>query len=77
MEERMRELDTQLTFTPRQDVWVEFEGLEHAGIVEKVDNGWARCKIVTDPAWDYGSISARLAPYSTVAVLTTQLKPRD
>lgn len=61
---------------PGDDVWVDFEGLEHAGTIEKIDHGWARCKIITDPEWDYGSITARIAPYTTVAVQTTRIRPR-
>lgn len=59
------------------DVWVEFEGQEHPGEVLKVERGgWVRCVILTDPSWDYGTISARLAPLSTVAVPSGRVRER-
>ncbi|AQT25913.1 hypothetical protein SimranZ1_101 [Mycobacterium phage SimranZ1] len=32
--------------------------------------------IVIDPEYDYGSITPRLTPHSTVAVKTTHIRPK-
>lgn len=62
---------------PGDDVWVYFDGLEHEGTIEKIQaGGWARCSIAIDPEYDYGSITPRLAPHSTVAVKTTHIRPK-
>ncbi|HEY8353526.1 MAG TPA: hypothetical protein VIK69_00750 [Methylophilaceae bacterium] len=61
-----------------QPVWVEFDGITHMGVVERIDHGWARCSILIDPLADYGVITERMSvPQSTVMVRTTKLKPRE
>lgn len=65
-----------MTFAKGQDVWVDFDGLEHAGHIDKIDHGWAICTIQTDCEWDYGSGTERLAPHQTVAVMATRVRPR-
>ncbi|QBP31581.1 hypothetical protein SEA_CORNUCOPIA_103 [Mycobacterium phage Cornucopia] len=62
---------------PGDDVWVDFDGLEHEGVVEKIQAcGWVRCAIAIDPEYDYGSVTPRLTPHITVAVKTTRIRPR-
>ena len=53
---------------------VAFGGRDHSGEVIRHSNGWVVCRIVTDPLWDYGSLSARLDPVSTVCVRETDVR---
>ena len=55
-------------FKTGDDVIVKFDGYHHAGEVEKVEHGWVYCRIAIDVVGDYGSITPRLAPHSTVCV---------
>ena len=65
-------------FEPNQDVIVEFDGLEHRGIVEqKMGKGWVRCKIRIDPLADYGSITARMGVTSVVCVREQDVRHAD
>lgn len=59
------------------DVWVEFEGNEWPGVVEKVDGGWVRAVIEVDPEWDFGSLSARMSVHQTVAVRAGEVRARE
>lgn len=63
---------------PREDVWVDFEGHEWAGIVLKVEtSGYLLCRIhVDDPEWDFGSASGRVMPQQIVAVRSGHVRPR-
>ena len=54
--------------TPGQDVLVDFAGQTHRGVVIAQHGQWLLCKIHTDWAWDYGSITDRLDPEQTVCV---------
>mgnify|MGYP005802246641 CR=1 FL=1 len=65
-----------MAFNPGDDVWVEFEHEEHPGEVLKVENGWVMATIQTDPDWDYGSLTARMAPHQTVAVKLGRVRER-
>lgn len=56
------------SFSVGQDVIVTFDGVKHQGHIEKIENGWIHCLIAIKAAEDYGSISARLSPQSTVCV---------
>lgn len=62
-------------YQPGQDITVLFDGIEHRGELEKIENGWYHCRIIIDPAGDYGSITARLAPQSTVCVRADCVRP--
>jgi hypothetical protein len=65
-------------FTVGQDVVVEFDGLEHVGVIEQpMGKGWLRCKIRIDPLADYGSIAPRLAVDSVVCVRETDVRMAD
>jgi hypothetical protein len=67
-----------MTFTPGDPVWVDFDGLTHRGVIEKVEpHGWLRCRILIDVLADYSSITPRLAPHSTVCVRDTEVKHAD
>lgn len=55
-------------FRTGDDVIVTFDGIDHAGEVERAEHGWVHCRIVIDTTGDYGSITPRLAPQSTVCV---------
>lgn len=62
-------------YQPGQDVTVTFDGIDHKGEIERIENGWYYCRIVVDPLGDYGSITPRLAPQSTVCVRPNSIKP--
>jgi hypothetical protein len=47
---------------------VDFDGLEHVAEILRVERGWVTAVIQVDPDADYGSLSPRLAPHSTVCV---------
>lgn len=66
-----------MKYQPGDDVLVDFDGRETRGEILSVSakTGYVLCNVIIDPAWDYGSITARLAPVSTVAVRPNQLKP--
>lgn len=55
-------------FRPGDDVIVTFDGQESPGEVIRADHGWVMCNILVDPQDDYGNITARMAPQSTVCV---------
>jgi hypothetical protein len=57
-----------------QDVIVTFDGVEHQGHIEKIETGWIHCRIAIKAAEDYGSISARLSPHSTVCVRESDVR---
>jgi hypothetical protein len=62
-------------YTPGDDVIVKFDGIDHAGEVEKVEHGWIHCRITIETAGDYGSITPRLSPQSTVCVRRDDVRP--
>ena len=51
-----------------QDVIVTFDDLTHHGHIEKIEGGWIYCRILIGSADDYGSITPRLSPHTTVCV---------
>lgn len=59
------------------DVIVTFDGIDHPAEIERIENGWCYCRIAIDPAADYGSLTPRLAPESTVCVRTKWVRPCD
>lgn len=62
-------------FNPGDDVVVEFDGLEHAGVVEQcMGKGWLRCKIRIDSSADYGNMTPRLGVESVVCVRETDVR---
>jgi hypothetical protein len=62
---------------PGDDVWVEFEGNDWPGTVEKIEgSGYVRCRIHVDPEWDFGCASARFMSEQTVAVRATHIRAR-
>jgi hypothetical protein len=61
-------------FKPGDDVVVAFDGIDSAGVVEKVTNGWVTARIVTDCLADYGSITARMSPHSIVCVRDSDVR---
>lgn len=68
------------TYKPAKndDVWVDFEGNEWPGVVEKREpSGYIRCRIQVDPEWDFGRGGARVMPEQTVAVRSTHVRPRS
>ncbi len=64
-----------MTYQIGQDVTVMFDGIEHQAEIENVGNGWYLCRIIIDPAGDYGPVTAQLAPMSTVCVRPDAIKP--
>lgn len=65
-----------MTFPPGTDVIVSFKDHEAHGVVLSHVRGWVMAQIATDPEWDYGVISARLAPHSTVCVPERDVRER-
>jgi hypothetical protein len=64
------------TYIAGQDIVVNFQGIEHQGHVENIErNGWIRCRIAIQPVADYGAITARMAPHSTVCVRASDVRP--
>lgn len=57
-----------MSFKPGDDVLVIFEEREARGVVLTYQRGYVMATIEIDPEWDYGSVSARLTPHSTVCV---------
>lgn len=55
-------------FQPGDDVIVTFDGQDSPGEVIRSSSGWVMCNILVDPEADYGNITARMAPQSTVCV---------
>lgn len=67
-----------MTFEPGDSVIVDFDGLEHPGVVEQaMGKSWIRCKIRIDPSADYGSITPRLGIESVVCVRETDVRPAE
>lgn len=56
-----------------QDVIVTFDGVEHQGHIEKIETGWIHCRITIGDD-DYGSITPRLSPQSTVCVRESDVR---
>lgn len=63
-----------MIYSSGDDVVVEFEGREHSGEVVRHTGGYVMCLIDIDPEWDYGSLSARLDPRSTVCVRESNVR---
>lgn len=64
-----------MKYKPGDDVIVDFDGRESPGEVLRASNGWVTAVIAIDPTWDYGQISPRLAPHSTVCVRESRVRP--
>lgn len=64
-------------FRQGDDVYVDFDGVEHYGHVEKIERGWIVATVQLDPLEDYGTASARLAPYQTVCVPASRVRIRE
>jgi len=60
-----------------QDVWVTFCGVRSRGEVigHGRTSGYVMCRYMIDPTADYGGITARLDPVSTVCVRESDLEP--
>lgn len=63
-----------INYQPGQDITVTFDGIDHPAEIEKIEHGWYHCRITIDPTGDYGSITPRLAPQSTVCVRANHIK---
>lgn len=66
-----------MTFNPGDDVWIDFEGQDHAGTVLKDEAGWVRAEMLVDSEWDYGGGGEKMAPMQTVAVRNCRVRVRD
>ena len=66
-------------FSVGDDVVVDFAGIQHQGeVIEQRRSGYVMVRIIlADPAWDYGSIGARLDPESTVCVKLTNVRHKS
>ena len=56
------------------EVLIEFCGVEVPGRVISEMHGWVNAQVGIGPDGDYGAISARLAPVSTVCVPATRVR---
>lgn len=63
------------TYSAGDSVTVEFMGIDHQGEVLWQSRGWTVCVIEPDPLADYGSITARLNPRTTVCVPDARVRP--
>lgn len=66
-----------MKYTHGELVIVDFCGREHPGEVVRESNGWVMCRIMVDPLWDYGGISPRMDPVSTVCVSHSRVRHAD
>lgn len=59
------------------DVVIEFENFDHVAVIERIENDWCFATMAIDPELDYGSATARLAPYQTVCVHLSSVRYPD
>lgn len=66
-----------MKYQPGDDVWVTFHGVRSRGEVLALagHSGYVLCRYMIDPTADYGGVSERLAPVSTVCVREGDLEP--
>lgn len=64
-------------FTAGDDVIVNFGDIDHEGEVIEQRSGYVMVRIIADPTYDYGSITARLDPEPTVCVKETKVRHAD
>ncbi len=66
-------------YKPGQDVWVTFCGIRSRGEVLALSKhaGYIMCRYLVDPAADYGGVTARLDPVSTVCVHESDIEPYE
>lgn len=62
-------------FRKNDHVMIDFDGIESPGRVISEAHGWVMAEIGIDVCADYGAISARLSPVSTVCVPATRVRP--
>ena len=66
-----------VSFTTSQTdatVTVTSDGHDHPGTIEHTARGWVHARITIDPELDYGAITPRLAPQTTVCVRDTHIR---
>lgn len=63
-------------FNPGDDVIVDFGGECHGEVIRQ-SNGYVMAVIAVDPEADYGSVTARLDPHSTVCVPEGRVRLAD
>lgn len=61
---------------PGDDIYVELDGLEFPGHVERVERGWVLATVHIDPEADLGSGTDRLAPHQSVCVSERRVRTR-
>ena len=66
-----------MPFKHGDDVMISFDGLEHPGRVLTHAHGWVMAEIRVDDQADYGALSARLVPCSTVCVPESRVRHPD
>lgn len=59
------------------DVYVDFDGIEHYGVIDKIEHGWIFATIALDPLEDYGPGSSRLVPHQPVCVPAGRVRIRE
>ena len=61
---------------PGDPITVDFGGLDHDGVIERIEHGWAFCIIAIDPEADYGSGTERLSPHQHICVPIDRITKR-
>jgi hypothetical protein len=61
-------------FRKGDDVIIEFDGLDSPGRVISETHGWIMAHIIPDIEADYGELSSRLSPVSTVCVPISRVR---
>jgi len=64
-----------MTFQPHDDVIIDFDGINVPAEVIKQSNGWVMAVAAIDGTHDWGSISPRLDPRSTICVPESRVQP--
>ena len=66
-----------MSFDKGDPVMIDFDGIESPGRVISEMHGWVMAHIGIDVLADYGAISSRLSPVSTVCVPATRVRHAD
>lgn len=65
-------------FRKGDDVIVEYEDEDHLAHIDRIESGgWCFVTMAIDPELDYGPGTSLLAPYQTVCVPLSRVRPRD
>lgn len=60
---------------PGDDIFVNLDGEEFPGHVDRMERGWIFATVAIDPEADLGSGTERLAPHQSVCVPEARVRP--